>query len=95
MECAAITQFQAEPLGSGWNTPRPSVGQGARGFVALGLVVCVALIVLGLTIAGTTSAIDNEPPIIKTVVSRLLGAGLILGLCLVLGYALAGGGIRE
>ncbi len=79
-------------LGGRRNTPRPSVGQAARGFVALGLVVCVALIVLGLTIAGATSGIENEPPIIKTLVSGFIGAGLIPGLFLVLVYFLMGGG---
>lgn len=81
-------------VGKGRRMSRPSFGQTFRGFVALGLVVCVALIVAGLTIVGATSGLESRPPLLKTVYVGFIGAGLIPGLFLFLVYSMMAGGER-
>lgn len=69
-----------------------SPGQTLRGLVALGLAVCLGLIVAGLALAGATS--DIEHPILKSVISGLIGMGLLPGIALFLVYAAMNGGER-
>ncbi|MYC36976.1 MAG: hypothetical protein F4X66_08690 [Chloroflexi bacterium] len=66
-----------------------------RSFVAAGLALCLGLIVIGLMIAGATSAIENLPEIIETVYVGFIGAGLLPGIALFLVYNAMGGGDRQ
>ena len=79
-------------IGGGRKGRRPPSGQTARGFVALGLAVCLILIVAGLAIAGATAGVENPHLIINTVYVGLVGAGLIPGMLLLFVYGLMGGG---
>lgn len=82
-------------LGSGRRGRRPSVGEAIRGFMALGVLGCAALIVAGLTIAGATSGLESRPQVIETVYVGFIGAGLVPGLFLVPVYIIMSGGKRE
>ncbi len=73
---------------------RPSFEQSIRGFVALGLGVCLILIVVGLAIAGATAGVENPHPLLNKVYVGFIGAGLIPGLFLFFVYGLMGGGKR-
>lgn len=79
-------------VGGGRKGRRPSSGQAAREFVALGLAVCIVLIVAWLAIAGATSGFENPHPMINKVYVGLVGAGLIPGMFLLFVYGLMGGG---
>ena len=81
-------------VGGGRKGRRPSGGQLFRGFVALGLLLCLILIVVGLAIAGATAGIENPPAIINTVYVGFVGAGLIPGIALFFVYSLMDGGKR-
>ena len=71
---------------------RPSSGQTARGFVALGLAVCLILIVAGLALAGATAGVENPHPILNKVYNGMVGAGLLPGMVLLIVYGFMGGG---
>ena len=81
-------------LGKRRQRGRPSAGQMVRGLVALGLSLCLLLMVTGLTIAGATSGIENPHPLVKTVYVGFLGAGLIPGVLLFFVYNAMSGGER-
>ena len=81
-------------VGGGRRGRRTSFGQSIRGFVAVGLLVCLMLIVVGLAIAGATAGIENPPPMLNTVYVGFVGAGLIPGMFLFFVYSLMGGGKR-
>ena len=70
----------------------PSDGNPIRAFIALGLVVCLILIVIGFGIAGATSGIENVPPLIKTVYHSLVGTGISMAIPLAFAYIVMGGG---
>ena len=73
---------------------RPSVEQSFRGFVALGLGVCLILIVVGLAMAGATAGVENPHPLLNKVYVGFIGTGLIPGMFLLFVYGLMGGGKR-
>lgn len=79
--------------GGGRNGSRPSVERTARGFVALGLLVCLLLIVAGLALAGATAGIESGPDkLLNKIQNGIIGAGLLPGMVLVFVYAAMGGG---
>ena len=81
-------------FGGGRKGPKPSFEQSIRGFVALGLGVCLILIVVGLAIAGATAGVENPHPMLNKVYVGFIGAGLIPGIFLFFVYSLMGGGRR-
>ena len=60
--------------------------QSIRGFVALGLGVCLILIVVGLAIAGATAGVENPHPMLNKVYVGFSGTGLIPGMFLFFVY---------
>ncbi len=79
-------------MGGARKRPVSSAGQVVRGMVAWGLIVCLALILAGLALAGATSAIEH--PALKSVISGLIGMGLLPGMVLFFVYAAMNGGER-
>ena len=74
---------------------RRSVERTFRSFIALGLLVCLILVVLGFGIAGATSGIENPHQLIETVYTSLVGTGIGAAIPLVFVYILMGGGNRR
>ena len=60
--------------------------------MALGLAVCLGLVVAGLALAGATSEVEH--PILTSVISGLIGMGLLPGMVLFFVYAAMNSGER-
>ncbi len=81
--------------GGGRKGRRPSIERTARSFVALGLFVCMILVVAGLTLVGATAGIESGPDtVLNKVQNGIIGAGLIPGMFLFVVYLFMDGGKR-
>ena len=70
----------------------PSIGEFARAFVAVMLLVCLILVVIGFGMAGAASAFENPAPVFDSIYGSLVGIGIGMAIPLGFAYFLMGGG---
>lgn len=81
-------------LGGSRKGRRPSVVRTMRGFVAMGLLVCLILVVIGFAMTGATSGIENPHPIIESMYTSIIGTGIGAAIPLIVVFILMGGANR-
>ena len=82
-------------FGSARKERPPSVGTFARSFVALGLLLCLMLVVVGFGMAGAMAGFDNPPPAFEAVLRSFVGMGVGMAIPLGAVYLLLGGAQPE